>query len=517
VLRAIAWRQRLQSLLPHLSRDPVVMSLFRPDATWTIPGRSVIAGEYRGRLEIAEAFAQLGELSDGSFELGVEDSAIFLRHAYVTGRIHATRDSRVLDQPVALELDLSRSGVRRARMLPPDQRVFDEFWGIQPAILSHADRDALGRAFHGAGATGALGWWARLLVALVAAGALLWFVSALQAWRISSRLSVASHNLAETRQIESFGQEGRAQVGWILEGATAGELEILGPGVDTIEVILPIARIDACRALSNLGYELCDGPIPPPVTLRWPSPALVSATEPEAPARVDELDLTVSRRRGAWVVGILARGGERPSICFGSPGEGVNVTISVPGGSEEIGGLSPSSRCEDGFVLNVGGGGGALRPSFEFHRVEGLQLTGTSPYTSLDGLNGSVALDPGDAYVLTTKGEVSLTASSSDPVSFSLSAGRGQGGFESAGTVTSVLTEEGELVQSEWDHRPWLWGPMVGALLTFAVLTPLTGAARTAAEWLGQLDVEEWLVGRWRRERSKSRTGRPKGASDEDE
>jgi hypothetical protein len=149
----------------------------------------------------------------------------------------------------------------------------------------------------------------------------------------------------------------------------------------------------------------------------------------------------------------------------------------------------------------VGGGEGlgSIRPSLALRRVQDLLLTGSGPELSLDGLNGSVGLDPGGAHVLTTRGEVAIAASAAQPVRFELNVGRGPGELGSEGQVTSVLTDEGQLVPSEWDRRPWFWGPIVGGLVTFAVLAPLTSAVRSATDRLGRFDIGQRLIARGRR------------------
>ena len=52
---------------------PAVLAIFADDISWTIPGRSPIAGTYTGHDEVLGFFGQLQERSDGTFNLEIHD------------------------------------------------------------------------------------------------------------------------------------------------------------------------------------------------------------------------------------------------------------------------------------------------------------------------------------------------------------------------------------------------------------------------------------------------------------
>lgn len=52
---------------------PAVLAIFSDDLTWHISGRSPLAGTYTGPDEVLGFFGQLGERSNGTFNLDVHD------------------------------------------------------------------------------------------------------------------------------------------------------------------------------------------------------------------------------------------------------------------------------------------------------------------------------------------------------------------------------------------------------------------------------------------------------------
>jgi ketosteroid isomerase-like protein len=52
---------------------PAVVAIWADDIVWHVPGRSPLAGDYRGAQEVLGFFAQLQERSEGSFRLELHD------------------------------------------------------------------------------------------------------------------------------------------------------------------------------------------------------------------------------------------------------------------------------------------------------------------------------------------------------------------------------------------------------------------------------------------------------------
>jgi hypothetical protein len=111
------------------NRDPIrLRGLFHPDATWTVPGASTVAGTYRGRTEIFRFLASLRRRTDDTYRsrlidaLGSEDRAAALYRA--TG----VRNGTELDIDQVLLFTIRDGCVVEVLALPSDPLAFERFW-----------------------------------------------------------------------------------------------------------------------------------------------------------------------------------------------------------------------------------------------------------------------------------------------------------------------------------------------------------------------------------------------------
>jgi uncharacterized protein len=94
-----------------------------------IPGRSRIAGDYRGREEVRRHFREIAELSGGTFRTEVHD--VLASDEHVVGLVNA----RAEHWGVPVEIPrVHVCHVRDGRLAemwihPVDQRAFDAYWG----------------------------------------------------------------------------------------------------------------------------------------------------------------------------------------------------------------------------------------------------------------------------------------------------------------------------------------------------------------------------------------------------
>lgn len=100
---------------------------FAPDATWELPGRSVVAGTYQGPDEIIGFLAKSYELSGGT--LGLEPLAVLGSDwgAVHVQRVTAKRDGRSLDCVEVIAHEMV-DGVIRRSYHRPDQYALDAFF-----------------------------------------------------------------------------------------------------------------------------------------------------------------------------------------------------------------------------------------------------------------------------------------------------------------------------------------------------------------------------------------------------
>jgi ketosteroid isomerase-like protein len=98
------------------------------EIVWRIGGRSVIAGEYRGRAELFAQMRRWSELTQGTyrarFQSAVADDSKVVAFYRATG----TREGRTIDLDQLLVATVDDGRWTQVLALPTDQYAFDEFW-----------------------------------------------------------------------------------------------------------------------------------------------------------------------------------------------------------------------------------------------------------------------------------------------------------------------------------------------------------------------------------------------------
>lgn len=102
--------------------------LFAEDATWTVPGRGVMAGEHRGRDAIFRFFARLPKETGGTYGSALEDVLASDGRAAALYRARGTRDGRTLELDQVLLFRIEGGLVREVLALPSDPEAFEAFW-----------------------------------------------------------------------------------------------------------------------------------------------------------------------------------------------------------------------------------------------------------------------------------------------------------------------------------------------------------------------------------------------------
>ena len=102
--------------------------LFAPDAVWHSPGRSPIAGSYKGVDEILSFFGRVAELSGGTFASEVHDVAGNDEHVFAATSVTARREGRSLRDTGILLFHVRDGRVTEAWVTNGDQHLVDEFW-----------------------------------------------------------------------------------------------------------------------------------------------------------------------------------------------------------------------------------------------------------------------------------------------------------------------------------------------------------------------------------------------------
>jgi ketosteroid isomerase-like protein len=111
------------------ARDPAALrGLFAADVSWTIPGRSPLAGTYRGLDEILGMLARAVELTGGTYRAEPGFVLADGDHVAALYRAGGRRGDRELDIDQLLLCRMSDDRIAEVRALPTDQSAFDDFW-----------------------------------------------------------------------------------------------------------------------------------------------------------------------------------------------------------------------------------------------------------------------------------------------------------------------------------------------------------------------------------------------------
>jgi uncharacterized protein len=102
--------------------------LFAEDAVWSVPGRGVMAGTYRGREEIFRFLGRLPRETGGTYGSELVDVLSSATRAAALYRARGTRHGRTLELDQLLLFTIENGLVTRVLALPSDAEAFEEFW-----------------------------------------------------------------------------------------------------------------------------------------------------------------------------------------------------------------------------------------------------------------------------------------------------------------------------------------------------------------------------------------------------
>jgi ketosteroid isomerase-like protein len=104
--------------------------LFAEDAVWTVPGRGVMAGVYRGREQIFRFLARLAKETDGTYRSALRDVLASDERAAALYTARGTRHGRTLELDQVLLFRIEDGLVREVLALPSDPEAFETFWSV---------------------------------------------------------------------------------------------------------------------------------------------------------------------------------------------------------------------------------------------------------------------------------------------------------------------------------------------------------------------------------------------------
>ena len=102
--------------------------LFDEEAVWSVPGRGVMSGSYRGREAIFRFLAKLPRETDGTYGSELIDVLASEDRAAALYRARGTRHDRTLELDQVLLFRIEGGLVRHVLALPSDPDAFEAFW-----------------------------------------------------------------------------------------------------------------------------------------------------------------------------------------------------------------------------------------------------------------------------------------------------------------------------------------------------------------------------------------------------
>lgn len=99
------------------------------DVVWHEPGRSSLAGDYKGPQTVLDFLGRLRAQSASTFSLEILDVLSEPGRAVVFHRETASKVDRDLDVIAAVDFEFHQGKITEATVYHTDQYAFDEFWG----------------------------------------------------------------------------------------------------------------------------------------------------------------------------------------------------------------------------------------------------------------------------------------------------------------------------------------------------------------------------------------------------
>ena len=110
-----------------------IEALIDEDAVWRIPGRSDLAGEYRGRDAILGMLRETAVRTGGTYAATLDDAVANDNRVVAVYRAAGRREGRELDIVQALIIRVVDGRWVEVDAVPTDQYAFDAFWSNEPS------------------------------------------------------------------------------------------------------------------------------------------------------------------------------------------------------------------------------------------------------------------------------------------------------------------------------------------------------------------------------------------------
>lgn len=292
----------------------------------------------------------------------------------------------------------------------------------------------------------------------------------------TANVTASTNSLGHGEQVTLTDPGDSSGVRWSMMPGQVERLTVDVPGPGLAEVMLPL-RPSLCPAMASMLKVKCRGDtvvsVNSPVEFAWSHPHLLnSAPGGEAASTVNIQSAATAD--GAQTVIMSPTGDAIPSLCFGSALTSAKLTVTIGRYSFPHGFTGPQIvPCGQGITVLVGSRGNTP-PVFELDGIAGLMLSASGPVGTLQGFTGQIALMPGGTTPLGSSSTVSLTAQQAAGLTASVMVAPGTQSFAvTSEAANSVVSDGSQLLPSQWAERNDILVPLLGAVVTAGVVTPL--------------------------------------------
>lgn len=105
-----------------------IRDVLAEDVVWHEPGRSVLAGDYKGGDEVLGLLRRLHDLSGGTFAVELVDLIADAERVTAFERLTGKRGAMELDTVDVVDFEIHRGRVTEGTVYQSDTYAFDEFW-----------------------------------------------------------------------------------------------------------------------------------------------------------------------------------------------------------------------------------------------------------------------------------------------------------------------------------------------------------------------------------------------------
>ena len=105
-----------------------IRGLFDPNIVWHAPGRSQMAGDYRGVDEVLQQFGKVFEMTGGTFNLEIHDVLANDDHVTVLITARGERNGKKLEDHSVQVWHVKDGKATEQWLHSGDQYTADEFW-----------------------------------------------------------------------------------------------------------------------------------------------------------------------------------------------------------------------------------------------------------------------------------------------------------------------------------------------------------------------------------------------------